>query len=67
MHDPSEIAQRLCEQVVTVEKMAFTLKLLFPQADSFIQSEAHCVCEWMKDAIEVLSAHHPADRAGDST
>jgi hypothetical protein len=56
MSEAIEIAKRLREEVRTVEKMAFALKLVFPQADMMIQSEAHCLIEWMKDAATAIEA-----------
>lgn len=65
MDDPTEIAERLRDQIITVEKLAFTLKLLLPQSEASIQSDTHCVCEWMRDAIRVLSTMSPAHRGGE--
>jgi len=61
--NPAEIAERLRDQIATVEKMAFTLKLIFPQADISVDRDANCVCEWMRDAIRVLSTHPTAERS----
>lgn len=61
MSDPAEIAVRLREQINEVKKMAYALQLLLPESRLRISDDAHCICEWMKDACEALSVS-PAER-----
>lgn len=59
MKNTTEIAKGLREQVQTVEMMAYALKLMLPGSATRIEADAHCVCEWIKDACVALT---PAQR-----
>lgn len=55
MTSNAELAERLRDQIKIVERFAFTLKLLLPQSELSIDRDAHCACEWMKDAAAALA------------